>query len=79
MAVVSSRELGSPMRTGHQTLAGIQAAMDVGMEDEEFTRITPQVSSPAGNRRRKRTFQPLRSGASDSRRTIRDVLFMPWP
>ncbi len=43
MAVALSKELGSPMRLGHQTLAWIQAAVDAGMEDEDFTRLYPAL------------------------------------
>jgi 3-hydroxyisobutyrate dehydrogenase len=43
MAVALSKELGSPMRIGHQTLAWIQAAMDAGMEDDDFTRLYPML------------------------------------
>lgn len=43
MAVALSKELGSPMRIGHQTLAWIQAAVDAGMEDEDFTRLYPEL------------------------------------
>lgn len=43
MAVALSKELGSPMRIGHQTLAWIQAAIDAGMEDEDFTRLYPEL------------------------------------
>ncbi len=43
MAVALSQELGSPMRLGHQTLAWIQAAVDAGMEDEDFTRLYPAL------------------------------------
>ncbi len=43
MAVALSKELGSPMRLGHQTLAWIQAAVDAGMEDEDFTRMYPAL------------------------------------
>ncbi len=43
MAVALSNELGSPMRIGHQTLAWIQAAVDAGMEDEDFTRLYPAL------------------------------------
>lgn len=43
MAVALSEELGSPMRIGHQTLAWLQAAMDAGMEDEDFTRLYPAL------------------------------------
>jgi len=39
MAVALSKEVGSPMRIGHQTLAWIQAAVDAGMEEEDFTRM----------------------------------------
>ena len=44
MAVALSKELGSPMRLGHQTLAWIQAAMDADMEDEDFTRLYPALN-----------------------------------
>lgn len=47
MAVALSEELGSPMRIGHQTLAWIQAAMDAGMEDEDFTRLYPALDKLA--------------------------------
>ena len=43
MAVALSQELGSPMRLGHQTLAWIQAAVDAGMEEEDFTRLYPAL------------------------------------
>lgn len=43
MAVSLAEELGSPMRIGHQTLAWIQAAVDAGMEDEDFTRLYPAL------------------------------------
>jgi 3-hydroxyisobutyrate dehydrogenase len=43
MAVALSKEVGSPMRIGHQTLAWIQAAVDAGMEDEDFTRMYPAL------------------------------------
>jgi len=43
MAVALSKELGSPMRIGHQTFAWIQAAVDAGMEDEDFTRLYPAL------------------------------------
>ena len=43
MAVALSKELGSPMRLGHQTLAWIQAAMDADMQDEDFTRLYPAL------------------------------------
>ncbi len=43
MAVALSEELGSPMRIGHQTLAWLQAAVDAGMEDEDFTRLYPAL------------------------------------
>ena len=59
MAVVSSGELGNPVRTGHQTLAGIQAATDSGMEDEDFTCIHLWMDSLAGKQRRKRSFRLL--------------------
>lgn len=44
MAVSLSKELESPMRIGHQTLAWIQSAVDAGMEDEDFTRLYPALS-----------------------------------
>lgn len=44
MAVALSKELDSPMRIGHQTFAWIQAAVDAGMEDEDFTRLYPALS-----------------------------------
>ena len=47
MAVALSEELGSPMRIGHQTLAWIQAAVDAGMEDEDFTRLYPALKELA--------------------------------
>lgn len=43
MAVALSKQLGSPMRLGHQTLAWIQAAVDAGMEEEDFTRLYPAL------------------------------------
>ncbi len=43
MAVELSKEVGSPMRIGHQTLAWLQAAVDAGMEDEDFTRLYPAL------------------------------------
>ncbi len=43
MAVALAEELGSPMRIGHQTLAWIQAAVDAGMEEEDFTRMYPAL------------------------------------
>lgn len=47
MAVALSNELGSPMRLGHQTLAWIQAAVDAGMEEEDFTRMYPALDKLA--------------------------------
>ena len=44
MAVALSNELGSPMRIGHQTLAWTQAAVDAGLEDEDFTRLYPALN-----------------------------------
>ena len=49
MAVALAEELGSPMRIGHQTLAWIQAAVDAGMEDEDFTRLYPALDKLADN------------------------------
>lgn len=43
MAVALSKEVSSPMRIGHQTLAWLQAAVDAGMEDEDFTRLYPAL------------------------------------
>ncbi len=43
MAVALSKELGSPMRIGHQTLAWIEAAVDAGMKEEDFTRLYPAL------------------------------------
>jgi len=43
MAVALSKELGSPMRIGHQTLAWIEAAVEAGMEEEDFTRLYPAL------------------------------------
>ena len=43
MAIALSKELDSPMRIGHQTFAWIQAAVDAGMEDEDFTRLYPAL------------------------------------
>jgi 3-hydroxyisobutyrate dehydrogenase len=43
MAVDLSKDLGSPMRIGHQTLAWLQAAVDAGMEEEDFTRLYPAL------------------------------------
>ena len=47
MAVALAQNLGSPMRIGHQTLAWIQAAVDAGMEDEDFTRMYPALDELA--------------------------------
>ncbi|AKS45361.1 3-hydroxyisobutyrate dehydrogenase [Octadecabacter temperatus] len=47
MAVSLSKEVGSPMRIGHQTLAWIQAAVDAGMEEEDFTRMYPALGDLA--------------------------------
>ena len=47
MAVALAEELGSPMRIGHQTLAWIQAAVDAGMEEEDFTRLYPALDKLA--------------------------------
>jgi len=43
MAVALSKEVGSPMKIGHQTLAWLQAAVDAEMEDEDFTRLYPAL------------------------------------
>ena len=51
MAVALAEELGSPMRLGHQTLAWIQAAVDAGMEEEDFTRMYPALDKLAETQR----------------------------
>lgn len=51
MAVALAEELGSPMRIGHQTLAWIQAAIDAGMEDEDFTRLYPALDTLTAKQR----------------------------
>jgi 3-hydroxyisobutyrate dehydrogenase len=43
MAVALSKEVGSPMRIGHQTLAWLEAAVEAGMEEEDFTRLYPAL------------------------------------
>ena len=43
MAIALSKELDSPMRIGYQTFAWIQAAVDAGMEEEDFTRLYPAL------------------------------------
>lgn len=43
MAVALSQELKSPMRLGHQTLAWLEAAVEAGMEEEDFTRLYPAL------------------------------------
>ena len=47
MAVALSRELDTPMRIGHQTLAWIEAAVDEGMEEEDFTRLYSNLDNLA--------------------------------
>lgn len=47
MAVALAEELGSPMRIGHQTLAWIEAAVEAGMEEEDFTRLYPALGDLA--------------------------------
>lgn len=47
MAVAMAEELGSPMKIGHQTLAWLQAAVDAGMQDEDFTRLYPALDTLA--------------------------------
>ncbi len=49
MAVSLSKELGSPMRIGHQTLAWLQSAVDAGMEEEDFTRLYPALGELEDN------------------------------
>lgn len=44
MAVELSKALDSPMQIGHKTYAWLQAAVDAGMEDEDFTRLYPALS-----------------------------------
>lgn len=48
MAVALAEELGSPMRIGQQTLSWIQAAIDAGMADDDFTRMYPALDQLAG-------------------------------
>lgn len=43
MAVALSKELNSPMQIGHKTYAWLQAAVDAGMEEEDFTRLYPAL------------------------------------
>lgn len=43
MAVALAKDLGSPMRIGHQTLAWLEAAVDAGMAEEDFTRLYPAL------------------------------------
>lgn len=45
MAVALSKDLGSPMRIGHQTLAWLQSAVDAGMEEDDFTRLYPALDN----------------------------------
>lgn len=47
MAVALSEKLGTPMRLGHQTLAWLQAAVDAGMEEDDFTRLYPALDKLA--------------------------------
>ncbi|MGJ8595014.1 NAD(P)-dependent oxidoreductase [Sulfitobacter sp.] len=47
MAVALSKEVGSPMRIGHQTLAWLEAAVEAGMEEEDFTRLYPALGDLA--------------------------------
>ena len=49
MAVALSKELGSPMRLGHQTFAWIDAAVDAGMAEEDFTRLYPALDELTGD------------------------------
>lgn len=49
MAVALSNELDSPMRLGNQTLAWLQAAVDAGMEEEDFTRLYPALDELKDN------------------------------
>jgi len=48
MAVSLSIEVGSPMRIGHQTLAWTQAAVDAGMENDDFTRLYSAMDDLVG-------------------------------
>ena len=41
--ILAEYTLASPMRIGHQTLAWLQAAVDAGMEDDDFTRLYPAL------------------------------------
>lgn len=43
MAVALSKEVGSPMRIGQETLSWLQSAMDTGLEDEDFSRLYPAL------------------------------------
>lgn len=47
MAVALSNDLGSPMRIGHQTLAWLDAAVQAGMEEEDFTRLYASLDALA--------------------------------
>jgi len=48
MAVALSKEVGSPMKIGEQTLEWLQAAVDADMEDEDFTKLYPALDKLAG-------------------------------
>ena len=43
MAVALSAELDSPMRIGNETFAWLQAAVDAGMQEDDFTRLYPAL------------------------------------
>lgn len=43
MAVELSNELGTPLRIGQQTHHWLQAAVDAGMQEEDFTRLYPAL------------------------------------
>jgi len=45
MAVSLAKDVGSPMKIGHQTLAWLQAAVDAQMEKEDFTRLYPALDN----------------------------------
>lgn len=47
MAVALAEELAAPMRLGHQTLARLDAAIDAGMKEEDFTRLYPALDKLA--------------------------------
>ncbi len=48
MAVALSKDVGSPMKIGHQTMAWLQAAIEAEMSDEDFTRLYPALDDLVG-------------------------------